>query len=54
MTCRYGCDHAWEDCLCGCEECQMQDAGICWDENCLGVCGLEHQDEDNYEEGIII
>lgn len=45
MDCSNGCDHLLEDCLCGCESCQMQDSGICWDETCSEDCGLEHGKE---------
>lgn len=46
MTCANGCDHNWEDCLCGCDECQMESSGMCWREYCLGECGLDHGGDD--------
>jgi hypothetical protein len=42
VTCAFGCDHSLEDCLCGCQECQDEDSGICTDIMCDGSCGLDH------------
>lgn len=42
-----GCDHAWEDCLCGCEYCQEEDSNNCMVEGCPGGYFCTHKDDDD-------
>jgi len=39
-----GCDHDLEDCLCGCEYCQIEDSYVCFEKGCCGGYYCPHRE----------
>jgi hypothetical protein len=45
-----GRDHDLEDCICGCDFCEIEDSHVCYEEGCRGGFFCPHHNLDDYGE----